>query len=48
MKCCISEWLKLLRIKHYVKNILVFVPLFFSKNITWEYIGLTSLGFLVL
>ena len=46
MKCCISEWLKLLRIKHYVKNILVFVPLFFFQNITWEYIGLTSLGFL--
>ncbi len=29
----IKQYLKLLRVKHWLKNILVFLPLFFSKNI---------------
>ena len=39
------QWFKLLRIKHYIKNLLVFIPLFFSKNITINNLVLTSLGF---
>lgn len=29
-----KKYLKLLRTKHYIKNVLVFLPLFFSKNLT--------------
>ena len=29
----IKEYLKLLRVKHYIKNFLVFVPLFFEQKI---------------
>lgn len=30
----IVNYLKLLRVKHYIKNVLVFIPLFFSQNFT--------------
>lgn len=42
----IMIYLKLMRVKHYVKNFLVFMPLFFSKNIfhTHKFIS-ASLGF---
>ncbi len=42
----VSQWLKLLRLKHYIKNLLVFIPLFFSKNITIVNLELTCLGFI--
>ena len=28
----IIAWIKLLRVKHYIKNFLIFVPLFFSAD----------------
>lgn len=31
------DYLKLMRIKHYIKNLLIFIPLFFSKNILDTY-----------
>jgi 4-hydroxybenzoate polyprenyltransferase len=35
----IREYLKLIRIKHWIKNVFVFVPVMFSKNLfTFEYI----------
>ena len=27
------DYLKLMRVKHYVKNLLIFIPLFFNKSI---------------
>lgn len=43
---CIFQWFNLLRIKHYIKNLLVFIPLFFSKNSTIDGLILTSIGFI--
>ena len=40
------NYLKLLRVKHYIKNLLVFFPLVFSKNITSTNILLVILGFI--
>ena len=40
------NYLKLLRVKHYIKNVLVFFPLVFSKNITSTNILLVILGFI--
>ena len=28
-----KKYLKLFRVKHYIKNLLVFIPLIFSKNL---------------
>ena len=28
-----KDYLKLLRVKHYIKNILVFIPLFFAREL---------------
>lgn len=45
----IKIWLKLLRVKHYIKNIIVFFPLFFSGKLfsgDFDRMGLASLGFL--
>lgn len=42
-----KQWIKLLRVKHYVKNGLVFVPLFFSMQLTWENVVRTSIGFVL-
>ena len=42
----IKNWVKLFRIKHYIKNILIFVPLFFSKQVSSENITMAILGFI--
>lgn len=33
LKSTIAAYLKLLRVKHYIKNILIFLPLFFSRSV---------------
>ena len=40
------KYLKLMRIKHYIKNLLIFLPLIFSQNINSRNILLTILGFI--
>ncbi|MEG2511378.1 MAG: UbiA prenyltransferase family protein [Bacilli bacterium] len=42
----IKIYLKLLRVKHYIKNILLFMPLIFSNLITTKNILLTIIGFI--
>lgn len=40
------QWVKLLRVKHWIKNGLVFLPLFFSLTLTdWQYLSRSLLGF---
>lgn len=39
-----KQYLRLLRIKHYIKNLLVFLPLVFSKELRIESITLTALA----
>ena len=42
-----KEYLKLFRIKHYIKNLLIFLPMFFSKNIfNYNFLIITILGFI--
>lgn len=51
---CIQCWLSLLRVRHYVKNILIFLPLLFSKqllngdgrlwNVVWAFIAFSLLA----
>ncbi len=41
----VKSWLKLLRVRQYVKNTLVAVPLLVSHQISWANIGLTLLAF---
>ena len=42
------KWLKLIRIHHYIKNVLVFFPLFFNGSIFNIQLLITSfMGFLV-
>ncbi|WP_036947866.1 UbiA prenyltransferase family protein [Pseudobutyrivibrio ruminis] len=42
----INNYLKLLRVKHYIKNLLVFIPLFFSRDIfNKEKLYIALLGF---
>lgn len=44
----IKDYIKLLRVKHYVKNLLVFAPLFFSmKFFNSEYLIINIIGFIV-
>lgn len=43
----IKQWMKLVRVKHYIKNGLVFIPLFFSLQLTWESIVTTGIGFIL-
>lgn len=40
-----KKYLKLLRVKHYIKNLLILFPLVFSKNITSNNVIITLLGF---
>lgn len=41
------NYLRLLRVKHYIKNLLIFLPLVFSKNLlNWEALHSCLLGFL--
>ena len=40
------KYLELIRVKHWVKNLLVFVPLIFSKLIGYDTVFNTILGFL--
>ena len=43
-----KKYFKLLRIKHYIKNILVFLPLFFSKNLMNKtQLLISTLGFIL-
>ena len=43
-----KKYLKLLRIKHYIKNLLIFLPLFFRKNIlNKEKIIIAIIGFII-
>ena len=43
-----KNFLKLIRVKHYLKNILVFLPLFFSGNVlNTKLLLLTFISFLV-
>ena len=39
--------MKLLRVNHYIKNGLVFIPLFFSLQLTWKNIVTTGVGFIL-
>lgn len=40
------EYIKLMRVKHYIKNFLIFLPLFFNKNIfDWLYLSKAVVGF---
>ena len=41
-----KKYLKLIRIKHYIKNFLIFLPLIFSRNINAANILLSILGFI--
>ena len=40
------KYLKLIRVKHWIKNFLIFLPLIFSKNINIDNIKLVILGFI--
>ena len=40
------KYIKLIRIKHYIKNFLIFLPLIFSRNINATNILLSILGFI--
>ena len=40
------KYLKLIRVKHWIKNFLIFLPLIFSKNINIANIILVILGFI--
>lgn len=43
----LRNMIKLLRVKHWIKNGLIFLPLFFSLQLTnWSYISKSLLGFL--
>ena len=43
-----KNYIKLIRVKHWLKNGLIFVPLFFSKNLlNYEKIILCIIGFFV-
>ena len=43
-----KKYFKLLRLKHYIKNILVFLPLFFSKNLTnLDKLSTSIIGFIL-
>ena len=40
-------YLKLMRVHHYIKNLLIFVPLIFAKLLTnWEFLFTTFIGFI--
>ena len=41
----IKNYIKLIRIKHWIKNGLIFLPIFFSLSLTENNIILTLLGF---
>lgn len=42
------KFIKLIRVKHYIKNILIFLPIIFSKNITnLEYLTKTIFAFFI-
>lgn len=43
---CMVKYLKLLRVKHYLKNVLVFVPLFFSQVFFTDSLMRVLLGFI--
>lgn len=40
-----KKYIKLIRVKHYIKNILIFLPLIFSKSITISNLIICLLGF---
>ena len=43
-----KKYFKLLRVKHYIKNILIFLPIFFSKNLMNKtQLLISTLGFIL-
>lgn len=40
-----KKYLDLLRVKHYLKNILVFTPIFFNQTLFTEKFAITLIGF---
>ncbi len=41
-----KKYLKLLRVKHWIKNILIFIPILFSKSLSYSNLVANGLGFL--
>lgn len=42
----LKSWMKLFRTKHYIKNILILVPLFFGRQVNYENILIAILRFI--
>lgn len=42
-----KKYIKLMRVKHYIKNLIILLPLIFSRNFTKEHIFLAIIGLIV-
>lgn len=42
-----NAWIKLLRIKHYIKNLIILFPMFFSKEITMSNVTTILIGIII-
>ena len=42
-----KKYLQLIRIKHWIKNLLIMVPMFYGKVLTYHNISITILGFII-